>query len=433
MDIEKEFERARKENKRISKILMSLYEHIDETPVKERIKDTAKQEIGQVRDVQRLLAKASSCYEDERYYDSYRYMMKVAELKKQTPEALEEINRRKKNDIVKELADYIQEEIWDNQGRLESFKTKLMEEKACKKAEAILEGKNVSEIPPNLKNTSLDREKILENAKKKGYLEKYKHYQPWTFQTDKIEIFEKEETQIYQDLAVKLKKKARSYGRKEIGKRPQILLPNPLLEEVNNRVRRNTMGKESTEIMGRFLFEKINADSLLLTDYSDVQSEDKRDATDFANDQFPERLKHEGVKERIILFHSHPQKYSGYGKEDMLSPELREGGDAGVLKDHREGIGIVATPWKGRKEPEEDVVWFAGIIKKEQGHSRAIRAGKIPIHIVNQNNEIIDQSYSWPKIYNDRIELSITSKLGPYWLHMEEITDQWIDPQRNYD
>jgi hypothetical protein len=431
------FSQTKQMYSRASKVLYDGYKHVGETEAPDSMKENAKDEMGSIREAERLFHVADNKFDDESWYDVYRVLSCIKDLIGGKKKALEKLNNKKRNQMTEDLADFIMDELWDNSRKGLNFRTEITEEKALNQAEKLLSGEKEVMTYRENKETfgqargerkELHRSSVLKYANKKDYFEDIEHPEIWKFETEKIISVEKQVAEELKELAEEAKKRSAQIGKRKLQDRPVILIREEDMQEANRRVRERGLGKDGVEIKGAFKREKVGEREILLHNYFNVESEDRRMRGTKPNDAYRMGL---GTpdEESIIDFHSHIEKDLGYAKEDQFSSIF---GDMGFLEEHNEGIGVVAVPWSMRDSPKEKVVWFAETIRKEQGKDKPSPGGKLKIHIVNENEGKIDSRYDWPEIYNDRLNHTFSSSLGPYWIHQVEMRENLWDPRESF-
>lgn len=436
----RELARLSRQAKRAQSELDEIWKHIRETKrynnLSDEVIEKARDEAGRLALIKRNIHNSRLAYQDNKmYYTSYLRAKKAQKVEKNTPHAIEKVNDEKRKQMKEGIADFIQKEIWSNEKSNYNYRTQKARKKAEELANRILNGEiekyqfnNNHGAVPKKESTEYTRKEIIKKGYRDGYLNKEKIAEPeiWKYKPEKILEAQKEILEDLKHIIPQIKEKAREYGKNQISKRPIIYIEENVLREVNQRARERTTGPKGVEINGYFKFEKISEKQILIYEYHDDEgSEDTRTGTKSSED-YQDKLTERGVKENIIDFHSHPEfskeNEERYGKQDGLSR-----GDAGYLKDKREGIAIVALPWIKKPLIEPDIVWFAGLISGKKGSRLPSFEDKIPLHVVDSDHNNLDHKYGWPEIYNDRIELSLTNEKGPYWTHVQEETDHLGD------
>lgn len=419
---------------KVSQVLYDGYKHIGETEASDSVKEDAKDEMGDIREADRLFHVAENKFEQDLWYDIYRVLSCINDLIGGKKRALEKLNNRKRTQLEGDLAEFIQKEIWDNSHPNLSG-TERMKSKALELAEKLISGEKKKysytyshgALPKKGSKHEWSRKELIRMANEKGYFRDINHPEIWKFETEKIISVEKQVAEELKELAFEAKRRSAQIGKRKLENRTVILIREEDMQEANRRVRERGLGKDGVEINGAFKTEKVGERDILIHDYFNVESEDKRGGTK-PNDAFQIGLATPD-EENIIDFHSHVEKELGYAKEDQLSSIF---GDMGFLEEHNEGIAVVAVPWSVRNSPEEKVVWFAEAIRKEQGKDKPSSGGKLEIHVVNENERKIDSKYDWPEIYNERLRYTFSSSLGPYWIHQVEVRENLWDPRENF-
>jgi hypothetical protein len=270
-------------------------------------------------------------------------------------------------------------------------------------------------------------------ARKKGRLSRNSEYNAFTAEKKFLDIARFEEEKAL-EFAEKLKKKGFEYGDKKLENRPKIFITEEALEKANKATRKGVVSGDPNETGGVFKSRRLGNGKILLEDFENWDTYDKKTSTGMTDEQVEEFWGESGRE--LINWHCHPKPSdidrpgSNYADRlsdddvDMMRDTVNKGNHFGYQYGEkvgiREGIAILSTAWDHRPKPEEDIVWLACAVSSQGGAS-----GFFNLHIVNEssdgNLDITDGKYSWPKIYNKWIKAAMagSKNIGPYSEYLE--------------
>lgn len=275
-------------------------------------------------------------------------------------------------------------------------------------------------------------EYYLKLARKKGFLSRNSDYNGFKAEND-INTIARFEEGYAKEFAECLKKLGFKKGDKILENRPVIYMKNEALQKANKRTGEAVINDKIEETAGVFKSRRLGDQKILLEDFTDWDSFDSLKSTAIRDEHYEKMWGESG--RNLIFWHCHPSaedvkkgaRYSDRlsdGDVDMLTDTLSKGNafatTPGDKTGIREGITLLSVPWENKPTPKEDIVWLACAVSSQGGKS-----GFFNFHIVEGNKmnglSIVDEQYSWPKIYNKWIKAAMTGShaIGPYSELME--------------
>ena len=262
-------------------------------------------------------------------------------------------------------------------------------------------------------------------ARKKNYLTYEAEYNAAKARHEIHEIASFEE-KFGIGLAQKIKKRGFERGEEILENRPVVLVEEDAMKKAW-KATEEVAGENPGETAGAFLSKRLGNGEILLEDFKNWDTYDSKGSVSLREEQV-EKFWGETGRE-LVFWHCHPRasdmesaRYSDRlsdGDLEMLTTGLSEGNRFGYMKGEkvgiREGISILTHP-REYQEPEEDVYFLAPVVNNQE------KAGYLNLHIV-RDGKVVDEEYSWPKIYNKWIKAAMTGPdaTGPYSTRKETL------------
>lgn len=313
--------------------------------------------------------------------------------------------------------------------RFEEVNKQVMKEQASKLetffSKELNRGSNSEKLALQTLKHQHDRaEYFIKMARKKGYLSYQSDYNSFKAEEEVEEISRFEEN-FAKQFARDIKKAGFEYGGKVLENRPVIYISRKALKKASQTTREATLKGDIKETSGVFKSKRLGNQEILLEDFTNWDSIDKKDVTAISQEHTEEMWGESGRD--LIFWHCHP-KASDAGARyadrlsnsdvDLMTATVNKGNHFGYRLGEkvgmREGITLLSTPWDHHNTPQEDIVWMACAVSSQGGAS-----GFFNLHVVENNGDSInniDDKYSWPQIYNKWIKYAMASpeSVGPY-------------------